>query len=321
MRFTRIQAISLVALLQLVIPIALIVWHVKVPHRNIIGWASGTLLLLSYVLFIYLAGTWAFGSYYIRYALVIASLATVVRSLFNLAGLPLLPNVIPPFWIQSGMLIAVAIVLAVLSANAIRARYFEQETISLSFPFRGGVHSVFEGGNGQISSLMNYHFGSAVHGKSGVNNSMKYAVDITRLSAWGNDANGIFPRKRERYPVFNEIVLSPCDSVVAGVLDGQPNEDPWSGKGPYNLGNYVLLQKDDYYVLLGHLQKGSIRVVVGSVVKIGEPVALVGNSGWTSQPHLHIQAMNIAPDSFWKGEGVPIVFDGRNPFKNQLFFR
>jgi hypothetical protein len=268
-----------------------------------------------------LAGTWAFGSYYIRYSLVLVSLAVVVRSLFHLPGLQLLSNAIPAFWVQRGMLLVAAIGLGVLSTNAIRARYFEQQRICLSFPFRGGVYSVFEGGNGQVSSLMNYHFGSAVHGKSGVNNSMKYAVDITRLSGWGNDANGIFPRKRERYPAFNEAVLSPCNAMVADVLDGQPNEDPWSGKGPYNLGNYVLLKKADYYVLLGHLQKGSIKVAMGSIVKVGEPIALVGNSGWTSQPHLHIQAMNIASDSFWKGEGVPVVFDGRNPFKNRLFFR
>ena len=75
------------------------------------------------------------------------------------------------------------------------------------------------------------------------------------------------------------------------------------------------------YVLLGHLQQGSIRVVSGTQVKVGETIAAAGNSGWTSQPHLDIQAMKSDPQSFWNGEGLPIVFDGRNPVKNALFFR
>jgi murein DD-endopeptidase MepM/ murein hydrolase activator NlpD len=77
----------------------------------------------------------------------------------------------------------------------------------------------------------------------------------------------------------------------------------------------------DVYVLIGHLQKGSIRVNAGSLVKVGDPIAQVGNSGWTSQPHVHIQAMKISQDSFWKGEGLPVEFDGQNPVKNALFFK
>jgi hypothetical protein len=186
---------------------------------------------------------------------------------------------------------------------------------------RHGAYAVFEGGNGERSSLMNYHYGSASHGRSGVNNSMKYAVDLTKRSPWGNDAYGILPQKWELYPVFNEGIFSPCDGEVRAVSDEWPNEIPWGGKGPYNLGNYVLIQMGDVYVLIGHLQKGSIRVNAGSLVKVGDPIAQVGNSGWTSQPHVHIQAMKISQDSFWKGEGLPVEFDGQNPVKNALFFK
>ena len=92
------------------------------------------------------------------------------------------------------------------------------------------------------------------------------------------------------------------------------------GKGPYNLGNYILIQKGDIYVLMGHLQRNSIRVLPGALVKAGDAIALVGNSGWTSQPQIHIQAMKASEDSFWKGEGIPIAFDGSKPYKNKLFF-
>lgn len=321
MRFTRGQAILLALLLHIVVPGLLVTWHFLVPYGSVLDWAAVTLVLVSYVLFIYLVGSWAFASYYVRYALALASTAAVLLSLVGLSGLPLAESTAAAPWLRDGLLAALSVVLLVLAVKAFAARFYDQTVLSLSFPFKGGVHSVFEGGNGRRSALMNYHYGSAVHGKSGVNNSMKYAVDITRLSAWGTDAQGAFPRRREQYPVFHETVLSPCDSLVAAVSDGQPNEEPWSGKGPYNLGNYVLLRTGDHHVLLGHLQAGSIQVKAGDPVKAGQPIAQAGNSGWTSQPHLHIQAMRVNSDSFWKGEGVPISFDRRNPFKNRLFFR
>ena len=321
MRFTRVQAMFLVAALHILIPALLVFWLWTGDFGSVTDWAARILFVASYVLFIYLIGSWAFASYYVRYALVLVFLAALLRSFFDLAGLPIVPETTPLFWIRNGILASGTIALFRLSIKAVRARHFDKESLNLSFPFEGGIHVVFEGGDGRMSPLMNYHYGSSVHGKSGVNNSMKYAVDITRLSAWGNDAYGFFPRVCPAYPVFNESVLSPCDGVIAGVADDLPNEEPWSGKGPYNLGNYVLLRTGDVYVLLGHLQKGSIRVKTGHPVKKGELVARAGNSGWTSQPHLHIQAMGVAPDSFWKGEGIPITFDGRIPFKNKLFIK
>jgi hypothetical protein len=321
MRFTRVQAILLISSLQILIPAALILWTWKGTYRSVADWALRTCVLVAYVLFIYLAGSWAFASFYARYALCLLALAAILRSSFHLKDLPLWYGGGAFPWIRIGALSVALGALVVLSVGAIRARYFDERPVRLSLPFEHGVYAVFEGGNGQRSPLMNYHFGSAAHGASGVNRSMRYAVDLTRLSRWGNDAYGVLPRMFETYPVFNEPVLSPCTGEVREVADEWPNEVPWSGKGPYNLGNHVLIQAGDFYVLMGHLQKGSIRVGVGSHVQVGDPIAMVGNSGWTSQPHLHIQAMKIDLDSFWKGEGVPILFDGRNPVKNTLFFR
>jgi len=121
--------------------------------------------------------------------------------------------------------------------------------------------------------------------------------------------------------MFNETLLCPCEGQVKDVMDRWPNQEPWSGKGPYNLGNYVLIQSDDYYVLMGHLQQGSIRVKEGDRVRVGDPIALTGNSGWTSQPHLRIQAMHTVPRCFQKSPWVPVPFGGRGPCRNRLSFR
>ena len=67
-------------------------------------------------------------------------------------------------------------------------------------------------------------------------------------------------------------------------------------------------------VELAHLQKGSIRVTIGARLSIGQPVALVGNSGNTTEPHLHIHAVD--PDS---GEAIPLTIDGLTPARNRVF--
>jgi len=311
----------LLVVLHLLVPVGLLLWTWRGPDSGLVDWAARVLLLLGYGLFIYLVGSWVFASFYIRYALILMTLTVVARSILTFKEMPLWPQGGAAFWAGDGLMAVAFIVLAFLSANALRARHFVSQALSLSFPFTHGVYGVFEGGDGRKSVLMNYHFGSSAHGHSGVNNSMKYAVDMTKLSHWGNDAKGFLSKQRERYPIFNATLLSPCEGRVKGVMDRWPNEEPWSGRGPYNLGNYVLIQTGNYYVLMGHLQQGSITVKEGQRVEAGEPIALAGNSGWTSQPHLHIQAMQISNDSFWNGEGVPIVFDGKNPYKNRLFFR
>ena len=192
--------------------------------------------------------------------------------------------------------------------------------LELAFPLRHGVYAVFEGGNGKASSLMNYHYGATMHKGAGTNRSMEYATDVTRLSRWGNDADGFLPTRCGSYAVFHDVVCSPLDGEVSHVEDSWPNETPWTGTPPYNVGNNILIVSNGHAVLLGHLQQGSILVRPGDRVHVGQPLAQVGNSGWTSQPHLHLQAMKVSSGPFWGWPGVPVSFEGKNPTKNRLFF-
>jgi murein DD-endopeptidase MepM/ murein hydrolase activator NlpD len=67
-------------------------------------------------------------------------------------------------------------------------------------------------------------------------------------------------------------------------------------------------------VLLAHLQHGSVAVATGDPVTVGDPIGRVGNSGNTTEPHLHIHAFDPRT-----GEGVPIRFDGGAPLRNRVF--
>ena len=73
-------------------------------------------------------------------------------------------------------------------------------------------------------------------------------------------------------------------------------------------GNYIVIRHEwGEYSCLAHLKRDSILVSVGQIVKSGEIIAQCGNSGNTSEPHLHFQVQSDL--SFFFCEGLPINFD------------
>jgi murein DD-endopeptidase MepM/ murein hydrolase activator NlpD len=82
-------------------------------------------------------------------------------------------------------------------------------------------------------------------------------------------------------------------------------------------GNHVLMKCRDAWVLLGHMQRGTVRVAKGAAVSSGALVGQVGNSGNTFEPHLHIHAQTPGTDAApLGGEPLHIRFDGRFPHRN-----
>ena len=85
------------------------------------------------------------------------------------------------------------------------------------------------------------------------------------------------------------------------------------------LGNYIVLrQNSGWYVLLAHLQRGSISVQPSDFVNIGDKLARCGNSGNSSEPHLHIQVMDRA--SVWTAIGIPFTIDGNKLPESDKYF-
>ncbi len=86
--------------------------------------------------------------------------------------------------------------------------------------------------------------------------------------------------------------------VENGILDIRPNA-----------GNHVMIQSDTgYIVFLAHLKNNSIKVKQGQQVKQGEQLGLIGNSGNSTAPHLHINLFDQMDDPF-TAEVLPFIFN------------
>jgi murein DD-endopeptidase MepM/ murein hydrolase activator NlpD len=73
-------------------------------------------------------------------------------------------------------------------------------------------------------------------------------------------------------------------------------------------GNHILLDLgNDEYMFLCHFQNGSIKVKPGDHVRRAQPLGLCGNSGNSSEPHLHIHLQTTA--NFGAGKGLPLQFE------------
>jgi hypothetical protein len=313
--------LMMVVSIHYLIPLGLILWLWAGKNRSKFSWSAKAVFVATVLIFTYFIGFWGFAGFYLRYLWILLLVLAGIFSYAKVRGLPFFAEKHAVHWVLPALESALSILVLYFIAGAVGAYFYEPKPVELSFPFKNGVYSPYWGGNGKASPFMNYHYLSSIHKGAKTNLSMKYAVDIEKLNGLGMSSKGWLPREWEGYEIYGQEILSPCDGKVIEVVDGLREEMPWTGNYPYNVGNHVGIIKDDVGIILGHMQKGSILVKAGDAVKTGEVIGKVGSSGMADQPHLHIQAMKVAEGSIWTWEGVPILFDGKNPVKNSLFFR
>jgi hypothetical protein len=129
-----------------------------------------------------------------------------------------------------------------------------------------------------------------------------------------------------RFFAFGQPILAPASGRVVAAHDGetdhtarrsQPSRVSYAvtqaarareGAGAL-AGNHVIVELEQQrgYVVLAHLRAGSLRVDVDATVVAGQQVAACGNSGNSTQPHVHIQVMDAADPS--TARGLPMAFE------------
>ncbi|MDN3310850.1 M23 family metallopeptidase [Microbacterium oryzae] len=140
-------------------------------------------------------------------------------------------------------------------------------------------------------------------------------------------ASLLHPEPPDSFPGFGRTILAPLDGTVVSAFDDQPDHAARRGVPSiaYALtqarraaagwlalaGNHVLIESGGIVVALCHLQQGSVRALPGQRVSLGDVLARCGNSGNSTEPHVHVQAM-AGPDAE-VAEAVPITFRGSLP--------
>ncbi|WP_106815753.1 M23 family metallopeptidase [Microbacterium timonense] len=167
-----------------------------------------------------------------------------------------------------------------------------------------------------------------------------YAIDFVPVDASGRSAafsvaSLLRPEAPQRFTGFGRPVLAPAEGVVVAVGDGHPDHPAYRGfpslgyaltqrrraeRGWSNLaGNHILLESAGVFVALCHLQRGSITVKPGDRVAPHDAVARCGNSGNSTEPHLHVQA--IDDPHIARARAVPMRFGGHVPRNGEVVGR
>ena len=111
----------------------------------------------------------------------------------------------------------------------------------------------------------------------------------------------------DKFPVFDKEVIAPGEGVVIQVINGAIDVMPGERDRSVGVGNAVIIDhQNGEYSLLCHFKHDSIKVVVGNKVKQGEVIALCGNTGNTSQPHIHFHLQDNP--RLHLGRALPVQF-------------
>jgi murein DD-endopeptidase MepM/ murein hydrolase activator NlpD len=102
-------------------------------------------------------------------------------------------------------------------------------------------------------------------------------------------------------------------------VDGLPDLPPPERDRENPAGNHVVISCMNVELLMAHMENGSVAVEAGERVETGQLVGRVGNSGNTTEPHLHIHAVEGGGPGVFQDDAVPILFRRRLPTRNTLF--
>ena len=155
--------------------------------------------------------------------------------------------------------------------------------------------------------------------------SQEFAIDV--VSSEFSTSSSTTSKKVSDYSIFGENVMSIGDGTVVEIGDKFPDgemdkpqlysEDffnklsnriaPIIGVKNTMLGNYIIIKhKSKEFSVYAHLKENSLCLKKGDKVKRGEVIAKVGNTGHSTEPHLHFQLIDSI--NIFEANGLPIMF-------------
>ena len=188
--------------------------------------------------------------------------------------------------------------------------FFSRAGTGWHVPAGPGEFYVVHGGN---TEAMNHH--SPVP-------AQRFALDLVALNGFGARADGISPTENSAFAIYGAPVRAPCNGRVLIAVDGFENNEPGQTDLKNLAGNHLAIhcEKADVTVLLAHLEKNSLVPKAGKKVRQGEELGAVGNSGNSSEPHLHIHVVGgkVSDEEqlLKTAEALPMTFGGRFLVRN-----
>lgn len=113
------------------------------------------------------------------------------------------------------------------------------------------------------------------------------------------------------FPIFGYPIYSPCYGNVKELYDGNIDNIPGTTSG---MANRIVIGCDGFDVYISHIKKSSFKVKEGQIVRETDIIAEVGNSGNSTEPHMHITAYH--QDKEGNLMPLPLLFNGKYYLKN-----
>jgi murein DD-endopeptidase MepM/ murein hydrolase activator NlpD len=111
----------------------------------------------------------------------------------------------------------------------------------------------------------------------------------------------------EDYYAYGRSVHAPAAGIVRAAHDGEPDGPIGHWQVRRAMGNHVVLEvAPSQFLFIAHLQPGSVAVKIGDYVEAGQMLGRVGNSGNSSEPHVHLHLQDALTTYF--AEGIPLYF-------------
>ena len=152
----------------------------------------------------------------------------------------------------------------------------------------------------------------AINGRARI--AQRFGIDWVQRNDAGSSYSGD-PKDNKNYRCYGADILAVADATVAATKDGIPENVPGLTSRAVPItretvgGNYVILDLGGgKFAFYAHIQPGTLRVKTGDRVKRGQVLGLVGNSGNSTEPHLHF---HISDSPFpLDAEGLPYAITG-----------
>lgn len=280
--------------------------------RSGLEWLFNLWMVVSLTLYMFQGEGWFLSSYYLRY---LSLVILIVIAVISFTQLP--PDawnrsqIWPPDWKPLVWYLIPSLVFTLLLANQIMGTRYTGTSVNLQFPLKNGTFLFAQAGS---TGILNHHHDAG---------SQNYAQDIVGLDKFGRHASTLVPTSLEDYVIFGKPIYSPCEGEIVSSVDELEDikpGDPLDTTHPAGNHVYITCREEKIQVLLAHMKKGSLTVKPGDIVKIGDQIGLVGNSGNTTEPHLHIHArVGGSLEDITGGTAIPIVFDDKFYIRNMIY--